>query len=76
MKYPIGTILIPHEQYFTGGVVAEHKGGKYRIEWDDSVGNNRFWNERQLDEIIRDLKLSWRLPYTINHDFDEDLFTC
>ena len=74
MKYPIGTKFIPHHPQFTGGVVVEHKGGKYRVEWDDGIGNTQYYSERKMDELIKELMLTWRLPYTINHEGYEDLF--
>ena len=74
MKYPIGTVFRPPKMFKFSGEVVEHVGGKYRIHWTDGYGNSRIYTEKQMEEVIEISHLTWTLPYTINHDFDEDLF--
>lgn len=74
MKYPVGTIFRPPTMFNWCGEVMEHENGKYRIKWSDGYGNAQRYSEERMEEIIKISHLTWTLPYTINHDFDEDLF--
>jgi hypothetical protein len=75
MKYPMGTIFNPPKAFDWHGEVVGVKNSKYQIMWSDGYGNSARYSEKQLDEIIHISLLTWKLPYTINHDFDEELFT-
>lgn len=74
MKYPVGTIFRPPKMFKWHGEVILHLDGKYQVRWSDGYGNSTRYSEKQMEEIIKVSQLTWTLPYTINHDFDEDLF--
>lgn len=74
MKYPVGTIFKSPKGFTTTGEVIAHWDNHYRIHWSDGHGNHVRYTEEMLAEVINICGLSWTLPYTINHDFDEELF--
>jgi hypothetical protein len=78
MKYPVGTIFRPPKEFDWSGEILEYETDtfeeKYVIQWDD-FSTTHSYSEEYLEEVIHHSLLTYKLPYTINHDFDEELFS-